>query len=278
MEKRMEGYFKGFKGVELFYQQWISKNPKGSLVVTHGLGEHSDCYDRLAQAVLEDWNVYVWGLRGHGRSEGQRGIIDKFEDYCEDLMLFTEFVLENREEKGPLILLGHSMGGLIMARSLVLKGDMEASGLVMSSPLFGIAVNVSRVKEFVGKFISQFLPNWTQSNQIEDTVLTHDAEVLREIQRDPLRHNKISMNLFMAFLEHCEIAKRSAANITLPILIQQAGEDYVVSVDSTRQFYNNLGSENKKLIVYDGEYHEIYNELKRDHAFSDLRSWLKSFI
>ncbi len=278
LEERMEGYLKGFGGTELFYQQWISKNPKGSLIVTHGLGEHSDAYDRLAQAVLENWNVYAWDLRGHGRSEGKRGTIDKFEDYSEDLMSFTEFVLKMREEKGPLVLLGHSMGGLIIARSLVLKGDMGTSGVVMSSPLFGISVNVPRVKEFLGKMASQFLPNWTMGNQIEDTVLTHDAEILEEIQHDPLRHNKISITLFMAFLEHCEIAKKSASKITLPILIQQAGRDYVVRVESTRQFYNNLGSKNKKLIIYDGQYHEIYNELKREGTFSDLRSWLNSFL
>src|SRR5690606_35552325 len=118
MAKRSEGFFKGYDDIELFYQTWASDNPAGTLVITHGIGEHSESYIRLADGLKHTpWEVYAWDLRGHGRSEGKRGVVKSFSEYYRDLHCFLELVKEKNADR-PTVLLGHSLGGLINIRGI----------------------------------------------------------------------------------------------------------------------------------------------------------------
>src|SRR2546421_196062 len=147
MIQRTEGYFKGYNDFELFYQAWKPENSTATLVVTHGLGEHSECYNRLAEGIRElPIEMIAWDLRGHGRSEGKRGVVRKFSDYCEDLVHFLNFIKKHNEKKS-IYLLGHSMGGLINSLTVIEKGSLGLSGLVFSSPLMRINVTVPTIKK-----------------------------------------------------------------------------------------------------------------------------------
>src|SRR3954463_7834072 len=108
--RRTEGHFRGTNQLELFYQTWWAQRPRGTLVVTHGLAEHSDCYDVFAGRLNSpDWNIFAHDLRGHGRSEGKRGLVRSFDEYALDLIAFLKFLEgEYQIHKGPVVLLGHS--------------------------------------------------------------------------------------------------------------------------------------------------------------------------
>ena len=118
MANRFEGSIEGYRGIELFTQSWRSEHHKGTLIVTHGMAEHSDCYNEFAQYCNEKgWDVFAWDLRGHGRSEGQRGYVDSFDCFEKDLRKVIEFV--KTEKNGPYVLFGHSLGGLITIKNLI---------------------------------------------------------------------------------------------------------------------------------------------------------------
>ena len=277
MMKRTEGNFHGKNDFELFFQTWKSDKSRATLVVTHGLGEHSECYTRLADGMLPgDWDIYAWDLRGHGRSEGKRGTIAAFTDYCEDLKCFVEFVKKSTDGR-PMVLLGHSMGGLITANTVIRYGEMGAKAVALSSPLFGISVKVPELKEKAAKMLASFLPNLTLHNELSFDDLTHDRKVVEEYEKDGLRHDRISSLLFVEMVGAMDYALANAQRVKAPFLLQQAGDDRIVSRKASEQFFEKVGSAQKEIKIYEDYYHEIFNETGRDAVFSDLKKWLAPY-
>lgn len=278
MYSRQEGFFKGFGDFELFYQSWTVSNPVGTLVVTHGLGEHSECYQRFAEGLSPSgFNIFAWDLRGHGKSEGKRGVVEGFSSFSKDLAKFVEFLKPQIASK-PFLLVGHSMGGLVLAQTLIDIGNLGAKAAVFSSPLFGISAPVPPLKEKVGRMVAGLLPNLTLYSGLKYEDLTRDRDVVKEYEKDTYRHERISTSLFVQMTETMQMAMTKAGSILLPVFLQQAGMDKIVSASAATQFFSRLGSKDKELIVYDEYYHEIFNDVGREKVFSDLNGWLKKWI
>jgi alpha-beta hydrolase superfamily lysophospholipase len=276
--KRTEGYFRGHREYELFYQAWTPSKVLGTLVVTHGLGEHSECYNRLAQGLSENnWQIFVWDLRGHGRSEGKRGVVNSFSDYTSDLSHFIE-TLKSQKVKTPIVLLGHSMGGLINLRALAEHGSLGLKAAALSSPLLGLTLMVPELKKKAAQVLAKYAPTFTLFNEIPFSDLTRDRKVIEEYTRDSLRHDRTSALLYLQILETADYVLSHAKKIDLPILLQQAGDDRVVSREASHQLFERLGSTDKDIIVYEGFKHEIFNELDRGRVFQDLAKWLQRWI
>lgn len=275
MVKRTEGHFRGFNDFELFYQAWINESDaKGTLILTHGIGEHSEAYTHFTEKLLPgDWDVYAWDLRGHGRSEGKRGYVKDFTDYSNDLPFFIDLVKKNSSK--PLVLLGHSMGGLVNTRALIDHGDMGLKAAAYSSPLFGISLEVPKFKDLLARTIVNIFPTITMHNEINYADLSHDNSITDTYGTDPLRHDKISPALYLGFLDNFEFCTQNANKLRLPILMQQAGTDKIVSQPKAAKMFEAFASEDKQLIVYDKLYHEIYNEIERESVINDLKKWLR---
>ncbi|MEQ1876262.1 MAG: lysophospholipase [Bdellovibrionia bacterium] len=272
--KRTEGYFRGHKDYELFYQSWLPSKPIGTLVVTHGLGEHSECYDRLAQGLANSHlAIYAWDLRGHGRSEGNRGVIETFADYTNDLAHFITH-LKSNSVKTPLLLLGHSMGALVNLRAVLQHGTMDCTALALSSPLVGLTLRVPELKKIAAQVLAKYAPTFTLYNEVHFNDLTRDKKVIEEYTRDPLRHDRSSALLYLQISENMDFVIANAHTIHTPVLLQQAGNDRVVDRQTSRRLYDNLGSKDKEWIVYEGFKHEIFNETERARVYEDLKKWL----
>lgn len=276
---RTEGNFRGYDGTELFFQTWGGDSPKGTVLVTHGLAEHSECYNRLAEGLAPyHWNLVGWDLRGHGRSEGKRGYVKNFSEFSKDLFELVEFLKKRIKPQEPLFLLGHSTGGLIATQYLIDFGGSGFTSLCLSSPLFGIALAVPKFKDMAAKFLHKFVPSLTLNNEIIYEQLTHDEEVYRSYAMDALRHDRISLSLFMSMVETMDYAMLNASKIKLPLFMQLAGQDLVTSTKASEQFFERAGSARKDIKVYKNYYHEIFNEIGRDLVFSDLNQFLTSLV
>jgi alpha-beta hydrolase superfamily lysophospholipase len=280
--ERREGHFEGDDGLELFFQTWTSKNLKaesGTLVITHGISEHSECYAPTAEGLVgRGWNVIAWDLRGHGRSEGKRGFVGDFVHYVRDLGYFLEHLKRTGRLSGPFALIGHSMGGLITLRHLIDGSDAgpQPQAVVLSSPLLGLSLAVPAVKDMAARLMNRILPSLTMKSELRYEDLTRDPERLPGYGQDPLRHDKISPSLYLGMLANIEYVKANADKIATPILIQAAGQEKIVSLAGIREFFPAVGSADKKLTVYDDSYHEIYNDLDREDVFNELDGFLKS--
>ena len=280
--ERREGHFEGQFGDELYFQSWMPAVPKSqtapTLIISHGIGEHSDCYARLAQSMVHrGWSVFGWDLRGHGRSSGKRGFIKNFSDYTDDLSHFVDFLTRNKRVPGELAVLGHSMGALITLKYALDQGkNLKAAAVVLSSPLLGIAVPIPALKEAASKLLMKFAPGLTLFNEIKYKQLTHDPEILKTYPVDTLRHEKICSALYQGMLSTIQNVSGRGAELKTPCLVQAAGHDLIVSLAATEKFFPTLGSVHKKMIVYKDDFHEIYNELDREMVYSDLHDFLKT--
>ncbi|MCB9025078.1 MAG: lysophospholipase [Bdellovibrionaceae bacterium] len=279
MSEQFEAVFYGYQQTELFYHIWQCSNPKGTLLVSHGLAEHSECYKEFAEDLNRlNFNVIAYDLRGHGRSEGQRGVVENFEYYCHDLNLFTEYCLKEYKKNLPFFLFGHSMGGLISAKTLISHEIKGIDAVIFSSPCFGLKIEVPAWKEKLVSLTSQWLPNLTMWNELRYDDLIRDTDKIKTYESDPLRHDKISPRLFLGMLTSIEYVESNEHEFHLPVLVQVAGQDRICSPASGVRFYENCSSKIKKLQIYEESLHEIYNDLDRQLVIKDLQKFLQRFV
>ena len=280
MIERLEGTFWGYQDVELYYQVWRPAGPDqtivGTMLVTHGLAEHSDCYQKFAEDVAaKGWIVFVWDLRGHGRSEGKRGYVNRFQDFAYDLDAAIRYVKSQFAPRGlPLVLFGHSMGGLVTLQNLVLLSPSGVSALALSSPALGLSLEIPKLKEKGARWLAEWLPKMTLHNEINFDDLVRDENMVRQYKADPLRHDKVSPRLFLGMMEGFEDIKKSAPDIHLPTIMQLAGREKVVNTPASESFFDKLGSKQKQIFIYADSMHEIFNDLDRGDCLKDLFNFL----
>jgi alpha-beta hydrolase superfamily lysophospholipase len=282
MYKRSEGFFKGYDSARLFFQIWENPQAKGTIIINHGQGEHSDCYQRLVDFFKNDaWTFYAWDMRGHGRSDGKRGYVANFDEYGRDYSIFVEKVLsDEKRPQGPVLLLSHSMGGLVQLKTLLQKPAWlaQVAGQICSAPLLGLALPVPAFKSKGAAFLNQLMPTITMYNEIRNDMLTRDLDVVREFEQDSLRHNRISPGAFLGFLDSFQTVIPRAAEITLPTLFVLPEKDPVVSTPASRAFFENLGSSHKEIYIYPDARHEMFNDIHRLTVYQDVKKFTDSFL
>lgn len=280
MYNRLEGFFKGHQDIQLFFQIWSNPQAKGSLIITHGQGEHSECYHRLASFFSEDqWSIYSWDLRGHGRSEGPRGYVAEFSDYCKDYEIFLEKVMHDpHRPKGPIVLLCHSMGGLIQLKTIIDNPHLPIDAIVCSSPALGLALPIPIWKTKGAEMMNKLLPKIALGNEISNDMLTRDHDVITEFEKDPLRHGKISPGAFLGFKLTWDSIHPHAKEIKFPALFLLPENDPIVSTADNRSFFSNLGSLEKEIYIYPEAKHEMFNDIHRNTVYQDLKKFLDKIL
>lgn len=272
--------FAGHDGVNFFYRHYQAADEQARLVIAHGLGEHSGRYGNVVKRLLPK-DISIWALdhRGHGKSGGKRGHILNFEQYLLDLRLIVELARKELPENRKIFLLGHSMGGLI-ALYFALRHAELIDAVIASSPALGMVVEVPAAKSILGKVMSFIWPGLILSNELDATKISHDDNVVSTYQNDPLVHDKVSARWFTEFLSAMAEVNQQAAQIKVPILLQVAGDDYLVNAQSSKRFFEKLTVDDKTLHVYEDLYHEIYNEVEdqRQNVLGDLEKWLENHL
>lgn len=278
MYKKHEGYFNGHHDIKLYFQILENPQAKGTIIITHGHGEHSHCYHRVTDYFKNDnWSFISWDMRGHGRSEGKRGYAEYFDDYVRDFQIFLKNTLTSTTKK-PVVLLAHSMGGLVQEKVLIENQNLDIQAQVLSAPLVGLALAVPAYKSQGAKFLNSWLPKLTLGNEIKNEDLTRDPTIIREFESDEYRHDSMSPGVYLGIVESFEFVHTRASQIKIPTLIQVSSNDPVVSTKESERFYSNLGSSNKQILTYEGAKHEMYNDIHREQVYKDLKKFLDQFI
>lgn len=268
-----EGRFRGYDGIDLFYQWWSPKNSKASLVIVHGIGEHSSRYSHVGNHFSKlGYSVYAYDQRGNGRSAGRRGHIKDFNEYILDLNCFIEYL----SLKGKPFILGHSLGGLVSIR-FAMDYPEGIAGLIVSSPALGLSMDVPIWKKVAAYSLRLAYPVYTFiDNGIPAKYLSHDPKICDAYDRDPLVHRQRSARFFVEFIKASQKTSTQPQRLKIPALFLQAGDDRIVSVDALVRFYTRVSVKNKALKIYPYFYHEILNETQKDKVFKDIEEWLGS--
>ncbi len=232
---------------------------KGTVVIVHGLGEHSGRYRRLVREfVSEGVQVVTFDLLGHGKSPGRRGHL-RFDDVFKILNEITK-------DLERFVLFGHSLGGLIAIRFTQIFQPENQKGLVVSAPAILLPDTHSPVLEFMVRFLSFFVPFLTMSNGINPSDLSRNREAVEAYIRDPLVHDRISFKLASDMLSHMKKVLKDAERIKVPVLIFHGTDDRVVSFEGSKKFFEALSTE-KKLVSFPGGYHELFEDPEHQKEF-----------
>lgn len=243
---------------------------RGSVVVMHGLGEHSGRYQHLAAFFnAAGLSVRCYDHRGHGRSEGRRGDVINGDPMLQDAQIvLDDFTSRN---KTPPFLFGHSMGGLFAAR-FALSQRSPLRGLILSSP--ALALRLKPVELTLLKVAETLLPWLGVPNGLNPADLCHSSAVVDAYKADPLVHARISARLLRSMLDSIADCQQHAAALAVPTLMLVAGSDRAVDPAGALAFYRQLPPGLARLHVYEHMLHEIFNEPDAELAFDDLRAWL----
>lgn len=266
----------------LFVQKWALNTPnapsRGVFIITHGIAEHSECHHYLAeQLATQGYEVYGWDLPGHGKSYGKRGYIQGFEDYTNALQLVFKNI-QSTHKKSPIILFGHSLGGLITLCYALEYPQEKFATICLSSPALGVAMEVPKIKDQAARILNVFAPKITIGHEIIYADLSRDEQLVASYFKDPLRHKRFSAPLYLGTLNAMEQVAEKAAQITQPIFIQAAGTDRVTDVHATERVFAQLGSQQKALKIYKDSYHEIFNDINKKEVVDDLLKYLREFL
>ncbi|WP_426194195.1 lysophospholipase [Massilia sp. DWR3-1-1] len=243
---------------------------RGSVVVMHGLGEHSGRYRHVADFFNScGLSVRCYDHRGHGRSEGRRGDVIHGEPLLQDAQIIIDDFADRYS--APPFLFGHSMGGLFAAR-FALSQRAPLRGLILSSP--ALALRLTPVERALLRVAETLVPWLGVPNGINPASLCHSAAVVAAYKADPLVHARISARLLRSMLRAIDDCQRDAASMSVPTLLLVAGSDRAVDPAGALRFYEKLPPHLAQLRVYEPMFHEIFNEPDAALAFDDLRAWL----
>jgi alpha-beta hydrolase superfamily lysophospholipase len=247
---------------------------RGSIVLMHGLGEHSGRYRHVAKFLNDHGlSVRTYDHRGHGRSEGSRGDVVHGDPMLQDAEIVVEDFSAHFSE--PPFLLGHSMGGLFAAR-FALMHLAPLRGLILSSP--ALAVRLSGIQRVLLDLMYAVAPSVAVPNGLPARMLSHDPAVVRAYKADPLVHNKISARLMRSMLSSIDYCAAHAATMTIPTLLLVAGDDHLVDPEGSKRFFARLPPQLAQMHAYPGAYHEVFNEVDAERPFCDMRAWLDTMM
>ncbi|WP_404785812.1 lysophospholipase [Altericista sp. CCNU0014] len=269
-----QSYFEGFDGLPLFYQRWFpdSSPIHEILVVVHGLGGHSDLFKHGVRCLVpQGYGVYALDLRGHGRSPGQRGYIQQWLEFREDLRAFLQFI-RTREQVETCFLWGHSMGGTI-SLDYALHYPESLQGLILSAPALG-QIGVPAWKLTVGQVLSRFWPRFRLKVGIDHSLSSRDLTVLAEYATDSLRHEYGTARLSAEFFKVVRWIDRNIDRLEVPLLLLHGDADGITSPQHSRSFFQSIQSVDKTYRHYPNSYHDLHADLNYMEVISDIASWM----
>ncbi len=245
---------------------------RGLVLLVHGLGEHSGRYAHVA-ARLNGWGFAVRGYDhyGHGQSPGARGTLPADDRLLTDLARVIDDTRRRMDERLPLILLGHSMGGLVAARAVSLQ-LRPVQGLVLSSP--ALDAGLSAWQKALIAVLYRLAPQARLGNGLDDRYLSHDAAAVEAYRADPLVHDRISARLARFIASAGPAVLQQAPRWPVPTLLLYAGDDRLVNPAGGAAFARAAPPEQVRVQAFADYWHELFNELDSAPVFEALHDWL----
>ncbi|MHB8588993.1 MAG: alpha/beta hydrolase [Candidatus Dormibacteraceae bacterium] len=259
-------------GTKLAYRAWPKPGAATAFAVVHGLGEHAGRYARFAEGMAKHgMSTYALDLRGHGKSEGQRGHVDSWSQWTDDVSAFVRHV--EGAAGGEVIPLGHSFGGAALL-STVLAGKLPGTKrFVLSSPALKLRVKAAGWKVALAPVASKVVPRLAMDNEVDPATVSRIPEVVEAYRNDPLVHNRISSRMWTEWQKATVDIFARASQIKMPFLVLAGTADPLVDPEGSKSLHERAKSAST-LHLLEGRYHEPFNDLGSDEVFQLIADWV----
>jgi alpha-beta hydrolase superfamily lysophospholipase len=273
MATHEEGRFSGERGLEIYWQAWLPEGePRAVVVLAHGASEHGGRYAWTGEQLAgRGYALYAIDHRGHGRSAGDRAVIDRMGNAVEDLHTLVERA-QGAHPGRPLVLLGHSMGGAV-ALAYTAEHEDALDALVLSGAL-AVLEAASPVQRVAGRVLSAVAPSLGVV-AIDSSAVSRDPQVVADYDADPLNyHGKLPARTVAELSRAIDGFPDAVTRFRLPMLVMHGTADRLVPIAGSEMVVDRSGSEDKTFKRYEDLFHEILNEPERQQVLDDIADWL----
>jgi len=255
---------------------WKAETGKAVIVMIHGAAEHHGRYKWLIEMWrLSGFHVVMGDLPGQGTTSRSRGHIDSFDEYIE---VVEEWIREAKTYNLPIFLLGHSMGGLVAIRALQEK-CLDVNAVILSSPCLGLVHKPNRAVDMLSKGLNVVLPKIRFDSKLNVKIATRNKEVQEMDENDSLYVTKVSVRWYRELMKAIEQAFEQIHKFPhLPLLLMQGGDDKIVDKDTVMKWFNQLELPEKSFKLWEGFYHEIFNEPERELVFDMAKRFVEAHL
>lgn len=255
-------------GLTQLRRHWKVANPKAAILLVHGIGEHSGRYEHVGGFLAaRGFDVLGFDNRGFGQSGGRRAFVNSFDEYLDDV----EDLMTNRRELGvPVVLLGHSLGGLIGATYLASGRPAPDLG-VLSAP--ALAAIIPRWRRVLAPILSRIAPKLFLKSKIEGELLSRDTEVQDKYLADLLVIAGSTAGLGAAILRTMTDTTDRVAAITVATYVLHGAEDRLVPPSASAPL---AALSNVTYRLWDGLRHECFNEPEQVEVMTEMAEWLEA--
>lgn len=263
---------KSTNGLNLFTKNYLIEKPKASILIVHGLHEHCLRYTHVAEALNTiGLNVYTFDLRGHGQSEGPKVNIKSVDEYREDV----ETIYRSISKNIPFYILGHSMGGLIVTDFLLYNERNDIKGAILSGAALEVGEDISPLLRKIANLIGGILPN-LPTQKVDLNILTHDPAEIEKCKNDPYLYlGGTKAGLGKALLNRIEELKPKFEFFNYAVLIMHGGDDKITNPKGSKELFEKAKSADKTLKLWEGAFHEIFNETNKAEVIKYMCDWIE---
>jgi alpha-beta hydrolase superfamily lysophospholipase len=268
--------FSAADGTGLYGEWFAVEQPRALALVIHGYAEHCARYRELAHVLTgAGFATLTYDMRGHGRAEGQRGHVNRFTEYLDDMDAALAELSKRGGNRVPVVLVGHSNGGLITLRALVdpSRAPRRATVAVVSSPFLGLKAAVAPAKRLLGMAAGRIAPTLSLPSELSIDHLTHCPDKLAARRVDTLCHEVASARWFTEAMATQAQVLELAHRIKVPTLWLVAGADLIADPAASRRVHRRLRAPSSWHEL-GGLYHEVFNETDRARVFGVLVDFL----
>ena len=243
--------------------RFSAKENKGTLIITHGMAEHSGRFEWVANKIVDaGFNVITYDLRGHGKSQGKRGTIKSYKQFVQDL---NQIIMNEKNNNSNIYLYGHSMGGIISHLYLIKYGKVNGA-IISASPMDYIVKPT-----LLNKILLKVFGFKKMKTNFADKKLSHNGHNIN----DPLNLTYFRLTLvYQMLIKAKKILINNYDKITGNLLYLYGKKDLLVPLDKSKAAYEKIGSKNKKMIVYENSKHDLLHDIEKEQVIEDMIKWL----
>jgi len=264
-------------GLNFFGHVWEpDSKPKAIITLVHGFGEHCMRYAPYLDFFIKEGSaVFGFDLRGHGQTEGKRGVVPSYKMLLDDVDMALDKVRELFPNI-PLFLYGHSMGGNI-ALNYLLQRNPELEGGIITSPWLQLTKDLNPVLKRLVFALNRMIPNVTLDSGLDINYISTLKTEVDKYKNDPLNHGRISFRLMTVITQSGLWAIDNTSKLTVPVLLMHGSADQITSPEASKKAAQN-NTEKIEFSTWDNKYHELHNEDIRPELAQKVIHWINKSL